>query len=93
MVPIADGVTQSLQLYRAILSHRPFQLLILISELAVQLLLLVLQQIIDFNNKVRACLDNGVKIEHGSGLIELWDFLQVSTAFMHHTPPQHFDAI
>lgn len=39
------------------------------------------QQIIDFNNKVRACLDNGVKIEHGSGLIELWDFLQVSTLF------------
>ncbi len=93
MVPIADGVTQNPRLYRAIVSHRPFQLLILIFELAVQLLLLALQQIIDFNNKVRACLDNGVKIEHGSGLIELWDFLQVCTAFMLHLSTQHCDAI
>ena len=53
----------------------------------------MLQQIIDFNNKVRACLDNGVKIEHGSGLIELWDFLQVTASFVHHLLTQYFDSL
>lgn len=34
----------------------------------------------DANAQIRASLDNGVKLEGGSGLMELWDFLQLKCA-------------
>ena len=37
-----------------------------------------LQQIIECNNQLRTGLERGVKVEGGQGLMELWDFLQVS---------------
>lgn len=41
---------------------------------------LFMQTIMDANAQIRASLDNGVKLEGGSGLMELWDFLQLKCA-------------
>ena len=32
------------------------------------------------NSQIRAALDKGIKLEGGSGLMELWDFLQLKCA-------------
>lgn len=40
----------------------------------------LMQTIMDANAQIRASLDNGVKLEGGSGLMELWDFLQLKCA-------------
>jgi len=38
------------------------------------------QQILEVNTQVQAALDKGVRLEGGSGLMELWDFLQLKCA-------------
>ena len=38
------------------------------------------QTIMDANAQIRASLETGVKLEGGSGLMELWDFLQLKCA-------------
>jgi len=38
------------------------------------------QQILEVNTQVQAALEKGVRLEGGSGLMELWDFLQLKCA-------------